>query len=80
MAPLGLGCNTPDFLVQHVGSSLWSGIEPRALYIGSVESATGPPEKFWEIFAGEYFPLGASQVVLVVKNPPTNAGDIIDTV
>ena len=80
MAPLGLSCNTPDFLVQHVGSSLWSGIEPWALYIGSVESAPGPPGKFWEIFADEYFPLGASQVVLVVKNPPANAGDIIDTV
>ena len=80
MAPLGLSCNTPDFLVQHMGSSLWSGTEPRALYTGSVESATGPPGKFWEIFADEYFPPGASQVVLVVKNPPANAGDIIDTV
>ena len=79
MAPLGLSCNTPDFLVQHVRSSSVIRIEPWALYTGNVESATGPPGKFWEIFADEYFPLGASQVVLVVKNPPANTGDIIDT-
>ena len=73
MAPLGLSCNTPAFLVQHVGSS--SVIRG---WTGSVESATGPPGKFWEMFADEYFSLGASQVVLVVKNPHANAGDIID--
>ena len=63
---------------------LWSGIEPRAQHWKHQVLATGPPGNFLKrrfslfFLAVGYVGSWASQVALVVKNPPANAGDIRD--
>lgn len=45
MAPLGLSCNTPAFLVQHVGSSSVIRDQTQIPCIGNTVLDTGSPGK-----------------------------------
>ena len=52
------------------------GIEPTSLVLAGGFSATGPPGKCPGLMLSAAFITRASQMVLVVKNPPADAGNV----
>ena len=55
------------------------GIEPAPPALEGKVLTAGPPEKSLKLFLQWLYPLWASQVALVVKNLPENAGDPRDS-